>query len=97
MKIDFSDQVVETDKLTDKEAAIIEAINALHRVCQKFNVTSFTRVIMDDKNFLGQNTVVKNEKQLPKDFDFLLRTINNFIEKITLGQASVMRIKTDSD
>ena len=94
MKIPFEDGIVDTDHLTDKEAAISEAIANLHKICQQFNVTSFTRVVLDNRKFMGQTTVIKGtDMQIQQDFDCLMLDINQFVTKVTNGQVVLMRAK----
>jgi hypothetical protein len=95
LEVEEKNQVsqIDTDKLTDKEAAVFEALNNLFKVCEQFNLTSFVRILVDKKKFVGMNTIVNIEKQKDDDYDFLLNTINDYVEKISNGQVTLMRQK----
>ena len=71
MQIHLKDgNVVETDKMTDKQAEIYEALNRLSDVCKKYNVTSVLRIILDKINWVGMNTANKTSTSFPKTWTF---------------------------
>ena len=98
MQIHLKDgNVVETDKMTDKQAEIYEALNRLSDVCKKYNVTSVLRIILDKNNWVGMNTANKNLDQLPQDLDFLMSTLNDFVTQVSDGQVVMMKVKPQEE
>jgi hypothetical protein len=97
MKIPFEDgMIVDTDKLTDKDAAVHEAIHNLSKVCRKYGVTAFTRVILNHKKYVGMNTITKDKTRVQADMDFLMEAIAKFCHDVSGGQIEVM-IQTSPD
>lgn len=96
MKIPFEDGIiVDTDKLSDKDADIHEAIHNLYNVCRKYGVTAFTRVILNKKKYVGMTTVTK-QKDSSFDFDFLMEAINKFVMEISNGKIALMVLSDDT-
>ena len=91
MKIEMDDGIqVDTDKLTDKDAAISEALDNLYKVCKQYDITSFTRLLIDEGKYMGMNTVTKNPKRLQNDYDFLMETIAKFVDSTSQGKLALM-------
>ena len=90
----IDDTVINTDKLSDKDAEISEALNKLYEVCEKYNVTLFTKVILSNKNYLGAFHLVKGDKdKQSSDVYYLLNLINDDVIKATQGQVRFMRVQ----
>lgn len=98
MKIPFNNNTnVDTKNLSDKEADISKAIKHLFDTCQRYNVTAFLRIILNQKKFVGMTTVVDGPTaQKASDFDFLLRTINDFVQKTTDDQVALVKIEKET-
>jgi hypothetical protein len=83
-------EIFDTDKMTDKDAEIHEAIHNLQKVCKKYGVSSFTRVIFSRDKFLGAQTIPNNSKQLNDEYAFLIDTVCAWVEKTTGGRLRVV-------
>lgn len=87
---------LDTNKLSDKESEIAEAIDKLYKLCEQYNVTAFCRVIIDSKRFIGMNRLVKQPEVAPKDYRFLMEAIHTFVNETSDGKIS-LTVKTDED
>jgi flagellar assembly factor FliW len=85
---------IDTDKLTDKDAEIYEALNVLYKTCDKFNVTLFARVVLNDKNHAGVQNIAKgSKKKRNEQFSYLLGLLNKFVTESTNGQVQMIKLK----
>jgi cyclophilin family peptidyl-prolyl cis-trans isomerase len=90
MKITLENGItVDTDKMTDKEAAISEAISHLYQTCRQYGVTSFARVIIDKKKYMGMSSTTNNSKQTLCDYEFLVETMALFLRETSNGTIAV--------
>lgn len=89
----YDDKVIDTDKLTDKEAEIYEALNNFYNVCAKYDVTMVTRIVLDPKKYAAAQTVTHRKPQKDKKlmFAFLIDAIGKFVEETTRGQVRLFR------
>lgn len=91
MKIELDNGIIaDTDKMTDKEAAISEAIHNLYKVCRQYDTTSFVRILVDQKKYMGLNTVTKDKERIQTDYDFLMETIAKYVDSTSGGQIQLM-------
>lgn len=101
MKVNLENgTVLDTDKLSDKDAEIHEALVNLYNICEKYNVTSVTRIILNDKKFVGTKTFKRDVKGEPivEDVDFLFNSLNHYLQDVTNGEVMLIRkMKDDSD
>lgn len=81
---------VETDKINDKDAEILEAIEKLRTVCKKYDVASYIRVLVNADKFYGTQTAPANPKKAQKDYHFLVSNLSEWIEKTTQGSLKVI-------
>lgn len=96
MIIDLKNDVkIDTDTLTDKEAEISEAINNLHKICERYDVTSFTSVIFNNAKFIGSRTFTNNQENRPIQYDSLVARMAEFLHETSQGNLAVMVAKPD--
>jgi len=82
---------VNTDKMGDKEAALVEALNNLYKVCQQYNITAMARIISSPKKFMGMTHVVNGDtNRLQEEYGFLMETIATFVQDSSGGKLAVM-------
>jgi hypothetical protein len=95
MKIKTYDgKELDTNKLSDKEAEIYEALGNFHAVCAKYDVTMVTRIILSEKKYAAAQTVTHKapEKRRRFMFMFLIDSIGKFVEETTKGQIRLFRV-----
>lgn len=98
MKIQLKDSVLDTGQLTDKEADIHEAVNHLFKVCKQYGVTSFLRVILNGKRYVGMSSVPQgDEKKVQDDYDFLMGTISDFVDDVSGGRLAIMQLVNEDN
>ena len=90
MNIELESGNIDTNKLSDREAEIYEALNNFYEVCRKYNVTSLTRIILDDKKFVGSTTVNSNTEQRNRDFNYMLDLIHDFVSRASGGSVGLV-------
>ena len=94
MELEINSETVNTDEMGDKESDITESINNLYNTCSKYNLTSFTVVLLNDNKFLTANSLRKTDQEgLSQDGEFLFSVINEFISKATGGEAGIAKTK----
>ena len=98
MKITLENGVtVDTDKMSDKEAAISEAISHLYQTCRQYGVTSFTRVIIDKKKYMGMSSTTNDTTRTKMDYEFLIETIAKFLMESSNGNIAVAIVQPPDD
>ena len=80
---------VNTKDLSDKDAEIYEAMQKFYKVLEKHRVTSFLRVILNDRDYVGFTTVPHSQEKLNSDYDFLMMEIGRFVEESSGGNMIV--------
>jgi hypothetical protein len=96
MKIaDVDGKVLDTDKMSDKKAAIVEAINNLYKVCEQYNITFIARAIVSTNNFVEANYLRKGDpKSVEQDGLFLVTLLNDYVSRVSGGQYAIMERQT---
>ena len=92
MEISLKDGLtLDTNKLSDRDAAIHEALNNLYKVCKQFGAMSFARVIMNKTQFIGMNTMgVGDDKAKQMDYELLMESLGKFINESSSGKLALM-------
>jgi hypothetical protein len=79
--------IIDTDKLPDKQAEVTEAINNLFKVCHKYNVTFLCRAVLNDRDYLGAVNMAKGpKKKINAEIVFLLSLLAAFVVQSTNGK-----------
>ncbi len=87
-----NNKTIDTDKLSDKEDEIIKAVDNLYKVCDRYNATMITRVVVSNKNYVGAQTFcnAKNKKNFAHSI-FLLDILGKFVEELTDGKCQLFK------
>lgn len=96
MKIHTYDgKVIDTDKLTDKEADIYKALTDFYKVCEKYDVAMVTRIVLNPKKFAAAQTIPQQVPKAKKEvmITFLLDTLGQWVEKATDGKVRLFRVE----
>lgn len=91
MKIPLtSGNVVDTDNLNDRDAALHEAINNLYLVCEKFNVPALAKVVIKDNEGLGMLYLPnKTDEERSKEYGRLVASIADWLYKTSDGRLAI--------
>ena len=91
----FDGKVIDTDKLTDKEADSYRALNEFYKVCEKYDVAMVTRIILNPQKYAAAQTVPQKvpKKQKEMMVTFLLDTLGLWVEKVTDGKVRLFRVE----
>jgi hypothetical protein len=91
MKIETLEGNLDTDKMTDREAEIYEAMTNFYEVCKRYNVSMFTRVILEKGKATGANYTQKFEKEEDKILNAIemMGLMNGWLSESTMGAARI--------
>lgn len=81
---------VDTKKLSDKDAAIHEAVANLYKVCQQYNVPMFCRAILHEKRYCGAQFFGSKK---PSEVNFMFDLMGKFVEDSSGGDVVMVRVK----
>jgi hypothetical protein len=92
MKIPLTNgRSIETDKLTDKSAAIHEAINHLYLTCEKFNVVGFAKVVLQENEGLGMLFIPQQSEDIrSEEYSKLISSLADWIDKTSGGRLQII-------
>lgn len=87
-------KVVDTDKLSDRDAELHLAVKSFYDVCKKYNAMMFCRVVLNDEKYCGAQYFGDRK---PSKFDFLFDLIGDFVNRLSSGGIAMFRIKPEDD
>jgi hypothetical protein len=91
MKIEtIEGKTIDTEKLTDENAEIHEALNALYETCKKYNKTFLCRIALAKNKSLGANFTHKGKSEdVGQTVLYLFALIQQYLEESTGGAVSL--------
>jgi hypothetical protein len=91
MKIETLDGNLDTDKMTDREAEVYEAMNNFYKVCERYNISMFARVIFEKGKASGAYYAQKFEKGEDKILNAIqmMGLMNGWLNEATGGAATI--------
>jgi hypothetical protein len=88
---DGTQKTVDTNKLSDREAELLEVLQKLYEVCERYNIIGIARVVLDEKNYVGSTFVPQNISERLNEADCLFGGIDDFLEKHTGGRFCISK------
>jgi hypothetical protein len=86
---------VDVNQLTDRDAEIHEAVNNLFKICERYNVSSFVRVVLNSHEkkgqYIGMQTAPKDKNMINQDYQFLMELLSRWISSTTSGHLQVVK------
>lgn len=97
MKIPLtSGGVVDTNKLSDRDAALHEAVSNLYLTCEKFNVTGFCKVVLENGEGIGMLHLPNESDEVRgKHYTNLVTTINDWLMKTSDDRLMIVDTQAD--
>jgi benzoyl-CoA reductase/2-hydroxyglutaryl-CoA dehydratase subunit BcrC/BadD/HgdB len=92
MKIELlNGHILDTEKLSDKEAAIHEAMNNLFEVCKKYGISAFATAVVGKERFIHMKSITKNPNDEVKidEYNTLFASINKFLQESSDGKVKI--------
>ena len=81
---------IDTKKMSDKDAAIHEAVAKLLKVCKQYNAPLYCRAIIGKRKYCGAQFFGEKGQE---DGEFMLELFNDYIERVTKGEVVLFKIK----
>jgi len=96
MKIKFtSGTEIDTNKLSDRDAELHEAVKNLTDICHKYGFTSFLRVILNKEDVLEMQTIIDDKEKMQVDLSILMSSISTWVSQSTSGELAVVKLTNE--
>jgi hypothetical protein len=94
-KVTQSSITVDSSKMTDQDAEITEALNALFLVCKKYDVASFVRIVLNKGHHIGMNTRIIDNARYQDAYEYLTAGMGKWLEETSGGQIQTFKLKEE--
>ena len=97
MKIKLADdKVIDTDKLSDRDAEIHEALDHLYKVCERYNIIALSRVVLNNKEHIGMLHLPQDsDEKTQQSYNILVAGLAEWISKTSEGRLQVIGTEED--
>jgi hypothetical protein len=93
MKIKLmSGEEIDTFKLNDKSSEIHEKMHDLYETCKKYNVTIFSRILLEKEMHIGMLYLPDDTEEIKSEqFTYLIEAIGDWLMKTTDGDLRIVQ------
>lgn len=84
-------KIIDTNKISDRDAEIYEALDNLYKVCSRYNLLTFARVIPTKDTYVGATFIPSDIDNREAEADMLVNSIDAFVNSASGGQLRVVK------